>query len=97
MYLALWVRLFGAVGQALLGVGATIFVVGTILAGLNYQAIEDVTEYVVLAGGLGTLGVFVAGGGVAFILLREIPRIARSLLVPAAFGLWPPAEEAEAE
>ncbi len=88
---------FGAVGQALLGAGAVVFVTGTVLAALSYQANEDLTEYGVVIGGLGGLGVAVAGTGVTLILLREVPRIARSLLVPAAFGLCPPAEETAAE
>lgn len=89
--------IFGAVGQALLGVGATIFVAGTILSAVSYEQNADVVEFALVAGGIGSAGVFVAGGGVVFILLRQVPRIVRGLFVPAAFGLWPPPEEEEAE
>lgn len=82
--------------HALLIAGGVIFVAGTVSAALAYQANQDLKLYATLAGGLGATGVVVAGGGVALLALREIPRILRPVAVPMAFGFLPP-EEADVE
>lgn len=84
-------------GQALLTLGGGIFIAGTVVAALAYQSNEDLVEYGAWLGGLGGVGIVVASGGVVCILARQIPRVARSLLVPASFGLLPPAEHAAVE
>ena len=82
--------------HALLLAGGAIFVAGTVSGALAYQENKDVAQYAWLTGGLGTVGVFVAGGGVALVALREVPRVLRPIAVPWAFGFLPP-EEAEVE
>lgn len=86
-----------AAGQALLTIGGGIFVAGTVVAALAYQSNEDLVEYGAWLGGLGAVGVAIATGGVLCVLARQIPRVARSLLAPAAFGLLPPEEAAAVE
>lgn len=78
----------GAAGQALLLAGAGIFVTGTAVAVIAYEERQDAGEYASWAGGVGGVGVVVAGGGVACVLLRQVPRVLRAVWAPAAFGLW---------
>lgn len=82
--------------HALLLGGGVIFVAGTVsatMAWYAYQNGEDIKLQASIAGGLGTVGVFVAGGGVVLLALREVPRVLRPIAVPMAFGFLPPEEQ----
>ncbi|MFZ9888761.1 MAG: hypothetical protein ACO3JL_14775 [Myxococcota bacterium] len=85
----------GAAGHALLLGGAGILLTGTLMAALTDEKRGDTGEYATWAAGVGGVGVVIAGGGVACVLLRQVPRVLRAVLVPAAFGLWPAAAAEE--
>lgn len=80
--------ILGAASHALLLAGAGIFLTGTAAAAIGYERRQDAGEYAAWAGGLGGVGVVVAGGGFACALVQQVPRVLRAVLVPAAFGIW---------